>query len=148
MLLDCGNGVFAKLRPTHDYRSVDAVVVSHLHAARRRGSCHGVRRGRPHHGGSAALWFCEGPHFVTTHAGAGAARLVLTHFSDELDAERVPAAAAAYGGEAELAREGAVCEALTAPVSPFGAGERGWCADASARPAAAAANTIDRHVAP
>ncbi len=32
VLLDCGNGVFAKLRRFVDYVDVDAVVVSHLHA--------------------------------------------------------------------------------------------------------------------
>ncbi|MDP9384889.1 MAG: MBL fold metallo-hydrolase, partial [Actinomycetota bacterium] len=32
LLLDCGNGVFAKLRARMDYVDVDAVVVSHLHA--------------------------------------------------------------------------------------------------------------------
>jgi len=32
MLLDCGNGVFAKLREVRDYVDVDAVIVSHLHA--------------------------------------------------------------------------------------------------------------------
>src|ERR1700761_8508199 len=32
LLLDCGNGVFSKLRAVRDYRAVDAVVVSHLHA--------------------------------------------------------------------------------------------------------------------
>jgi ribonuclease BN (tRNA processing enzyme) len=32
VLLDCGNGVFAKLRRYRDYSSVDAVVISHLHA--------------------------------------------------------------------------------------------------------------------
>lgn len=32
VLLDCGNGVFAKLRQHVDYTEVDAVVVSHLHA--------------------------------------------------------------------------------------------------------------------
>ena len=32
LLLDCGNGVFAKLRRHVDYVDVDAVVVSHLHA--------------------------------------------------------------------------------------------------------------------
>jgi ribonuclease BN (tRNA processing enzyme) len=31
-LVDCGNGVFAKLRLRRDYREVEAVVVSHLHA--------------------------------------------------------------------------------------------------------------------
>jgi ribonuclease BN (tRNA processing enzyme) len=31
LLLDCGPGVFAKLRRFHDYARVDAVVVSHLH---------------------------------------------------------------------------------------------------------------------
>jgi ribonuclease BN (tRNA processing enzyme) len=32
VLLDCGPGVFAKLRRVHDYARVDAVVISHLHA--------------------------------------------------------------------------------------------------------------------
>ena len=32
VLLDCGNGVFAKLRERRDYVAVDAVVISHLHA--------------------------------------------------------------------------------------------------------------------
>jgi ribonuclease BN (tRNA processing enzyme) len=31
-LIDCGNGVFAKLREHIDYVDVDAVVISHLHA--------------------------------------------------------------------------------------------------------------------
>ena len=32
MLLDCGNGVFAKLREHRDYTDLDAVLISHLHA--------------------------------------------------------------------------------------------------------------------
>lgn len=32
LLLDCGNGVFGKLRLYRDYVDVDAVVISHLHA--------------------------------------------------------------------------------------------------------------------
>ncbi|HVP01235.1 MAG TPA: MBL fold metallo-hydrolase [Solirubrobacteraceae bacterium] len=32
VLLDCGNGVFGKLRARCDYTEVDAVVISHLHA--------------------------------------------------------------------------------------------------------------------
>jgi ribonuclease BN (tRNA processing enzyme) len=32
LLLDCGNGVFAKLRRLDDYQRVDAVLISHLHA--------------------------------------------------------------------------------------------------------------------
>jgi ribonuclease BN (tRNA processing enzyme) len=32
LLLDCGNGVFSKLRPVCDYIDVDAVVISHMHA--------------------------------------------------------------------------------------------------------------------
>jgi ribonuclease BN (tRNA processing enzyme) len=32
ILLDCGNGVFSKLRRYRDYTAVDAVVISHLHA--------------------------------------------------------------------------------------------------------------------
>jgi ribonuclease BN (tRNA processing enzyme) len=32
LVLDCGNGVFSKLRRHRDYVDVDAVVISHLHA--------------------------------------------------------------------------------------------------------------------
>ena len=32
MLIDCGNGVFSKLRRFRDYLEIDAVVISHLHA--------------------------------------------------------------------------------------------------------------------
>src|SRR5438874_6170488 len=32
LLVDCGNGVFSKLRRYRDYVAVDAVVISHLHA--------------------------------------------------------------------------------------------------------------------
>ena len=32
LLVDCGNGVFGKLRRYRDYAAVDAVVISHLHA--------------------------------------------------------------------------------------------------------------------
>jgi ribonuclease BN (tRNA processing enzyme) len=32
LLIDCGNGVFSKLRRFADYTDVDAVVISHLHA--------------------------------------------------------------------------------------------------------------------
>jgi ribonuclease BN (tRNA processing enzyme) len=32
LLVDCGNGVFSKLRRFADYADVDAVVISHLHA--------------------------------------------------------------------------------------------------------------------
>jgi ribonuclease BN (tRNA processing enzyme) len=32
LLLDCGNGVFSKLRRYRDYTAVEAVVISHLHA--------------------------------------------------------------------------------------------------------------------
>jgi ribonuclease BN (tRNA processing enzyme) len=32
LVLDCGNGVFSKLRRFHDYSEVDAVLISHLHA--------------------------------------------------------------------------------------------------------------------
>jgi ribonuclease BN (tRNA processing enzyme) len=55
-------------------------------------------------------------HMTPAEAGeharrAGARRLVITHISDELDLDAARAAAsAAYGGEAELAAEGAVYE--------------------------------------
>ncbi|MCA1682851.1 MAG: MBL fold metallo-hydrolase, partial [Actinobacteria bacterium] len=32
IVLDCGNGVFGKLRRYRDYCAIDAVVISHLHA--------------------------------------------------------------------------------------------------------------------
>ena len=32
LLLDCGNGVFSKLRHYCDYVDLDAVLISHLHA--------------------------------------------------------------------------------------------------------------------
>ena len=32
LLLDCGNGVFSKLRLFRDYTDLDAVLLSHLHA--------------------------------------------------------------------------------------------------------------------
>ena len=32
VLIDCGNGVFSKLRLFRDYVDVDAVAISHLHA--------------------------------------------------------------------------------------------------------------------
>lgn len=32
VLIDCGNGVFSKLRRFRDYTRVDAIVISHLHA--------------------------------------------------------------------------------------------------------------------
>jgi ribonuclease BN (tRNA processing enzyme) len=32
LVLDCGNGVFSKLRPRVDYVDVDAILISHLHA--------------------------------------------------------------------------------------------------------------------
>ena len=32
LLLDCGSGVFAKLRGAVDYHAVDAVLITHLHA--------------------------------------------------------------------------------------------------------------------
>jgi len=48
---------------------------------------------------------------VTPHNVAGARRLVLTHFSDELDPEWARAQASeGFGGPVELAHEGAVYE--------------------------------------
>jgi len=32
VLLECGNGVFAKLRRARDYTRIDAIVISHMHA--------------------------------------------------------------------------------------------------------------------
>ncbi len=222
LLLDCGNGVFSKLRSAVDYRSIGEVLISHLHAdhfldlvpfsyalanALRKGEL-GEVRSRPSlrvpAGGHALLrrivgsWgsadlvddafaiteyepgdvlslgplqvrFREVPHFVRSHAveltsdgtrfvfgadsapnqalvefaqgadllmveatlstpeqgperghmtpreagehgaAAHARRLVLTHFSDEMDPSWAAAEAAdSYGGQVELAHEGAV----------------------------------------
>lgn len=217
LLLDCGSGVFAKLRLVCDYTEVDAVLLSHLHADHfldlvpySYALLHGAHRGaRPRlhapsgagelfrrvvgawgsddlietafdldeYDGGAALplgpltaRFHPVPHFTTTFAidlssdggarftfsadcgpndavvelaagtdlllieatlpspgddddrghltpreagehgrRAGARRLVLTHYSDQLDAQQVAAdAAEGFGAEVELAREGAV----------------------------------------
>jgi ribonuclease BN (tRNA processing enzyme) len=221
LLLDCGSGVFGKLRDRVDYAALDGIVLSHLHAdhvldlvpyaaaltygprrppapialhappgAREafRRICSGggmdpghverafaLREYAPAQAvrvGSLELRFCAVPHFVPTWAidvasdrggrltysadtgpsgdltefargtdlllieatlpepegqgarghltpaeageharAAGAARLVVTHVSDELDAGWVRSQAAeGYGGEAQIAREGAVYE--------------------------------------
>jgi ribonuclease BN (tRNA processing enzyme) len=221
LLLDCGNGVFAKLRAAVDYRSVGEILISHLHAdhfldlvpfsyalanaARSSGPDHGSRPmlhlptggrevlrrivgswgseelvddafaiaeydpGDELQLGPVHVRFREVPHFIRANAvelatesgrfvfgadcapnpalvefardadllmveatlprpesgpdrghmtpreagehgaAAGARRLVLTHFSDEMDSGWAAAeAAAGYGREVELAHEGAV----------------------------------------
>jgi ribonuclease BN (tRNA processing enzyme) len=219
LVLDCGNGVFSKLRRFRDYRDIDAVLISHLHADHfldlvpfSYALIHGPRRGpdhpRPHlhvPDGAGDLFrrvvgcwgaaelietafdlreytasetlplgplktrFREVPHYTRTFAvdlsdghgrltysadcrpndglvelatgadlllieatlpqpedegerghmtareagehgrRASVRRLVITHITDELDAQRAVAEAqAGYGGEVELAREGAV----------------------------------------
>jgi ribonuclease BN (tRNA processing enzyme) len=230
LLLDCGNGVFSKLRCVCDYVDVDAVLISHLHADhfldlmpfsygltyaprqqpvpvagwpgtsaparpdlyapvggadvfRRVSGAWGTeelveRAFRLHHYdapdeltiGPFAVRVCEVPHFTPTYAielsladgrrltysadcgpneelvrfardtdlllieatlprpertgvrghltpaeagehgrRASARRLILTHYSDELDAEWARAqAVGTYGGDVELARDGAV----------------------------------------
>ncbi|MFL5845670.1 MAG: MBL fold metallo-hydrolase [Solirubrobacteraceae bacterium] len=215
LLLDCGNGVFGKLRSLVDYTSVDAVVLSHLHAdhfldlvpfsyaltySPQRSGARPVLHAPPGAGeifrrivgawgnddlvdsafdlreysgseelavGSLRVRFGLVAHFVQTfavelsagagrfvfgadtgpsdglvgfatgaevlmveatlespdeghltaeqageHAArAGVGRLVLTHITDELDAERArEAAAASFGGPVEVAREGATYE--------------------------------------
>ncbi|MFZ0043779.1 MAG: MBL fold metallo-hydrolase [Solirubrobacteraceae bacterium] len=229
LLLDCGNGVFSKLRKFCDYVDVDAVLITHLHADhfldlvpfsyalsyaprqqpvavggwpgtdsparpalyvpngapavfRKVVGCWGnddlvdkafaIHEYTEHDEltvGPLSIRFCEVPHFTKTYAvelasnglrmtfsadcspneqlvdfardtdmllieatlprpertgkrghltpseagehgrAAGARRLVLTHYSDELDAEWARAEAVeSYGGEVELAHEGAV----------------------------------------
>jgi ribonuclease BN (tRNA processing enzyme) len=205
LLLDCGNGVFGKLREAIDYLEVDAVILSHLHADHcfdvvtfsyalsvgpRAGAVHpqlhvppGARDTLRRLGGCLGdetliagafavaeydsavtlslgpftVRLCEVPHFVVTFSAdcrpndelavfaagtdlllaeatsvkaegpmdqrghltareagelarvARAGRLVVTHFSDELDAEHVAAeATAGYGAPVQLAAEGAV----------------------------------------
>jgi ribonuclease BN (tRNA processing enzyme) len=217
LLLDCGNGVFAKLRSHVDYCAVDAVLISHLHADHffdvvpySFALSYGLRQSPPRPAlhappgatgqlatigaclgdeslisnafsvteydpartltlGPLQVSLCEVPHYVLTHAvqitapgsgrftfgadcrpnealprfasgsdlmiveatlreperfgtrghltareagehgrSAGARRLVLTHFSDELDPLQIAAeGAAGFGGEVELAHEGA-----------------------------------------
>jgi ribonuclease BN (tRNA processing enzyme) len=219
LLLDCGNGVFSKLREAIDYLDVDAVLLSHLHADhcfdvvpfsysllvsprspthhpalhappgardtfRRLGGCLGDEGliggafdvseydpAAPLAIGPLTARLTEVPHFVLTHAvdlqtasgarltfsadcrpndalarlaagtdlllceatamvadepleqrghltareagelgrATGAGQLVVTHFSDELDADRVHAeAVAGFGGPVRLAAEGVV----------------------------------------
>ena len=57
LLLDCGSGVFSKLRSVVDYRSVGEVLISHLHADHfldlvpfSYGLANGVRTGGPRNG--------------------------------------------------------------------------------------------------
>jgi ribonuclease BN (tRNA processing enzyme) len=218
LLMDCGNGVFARMREFVDYASVDAVLVTHLHADhffdvvpysfalsygvrsdtprpalhappgaidcfRRLGGCLGDESlvsgafavseydGRQTLAlGPLEVSLCEVPHYVRTHAvqitapgsgrftfgadcrpndelvrfaadsdlfvieatlsepesfgyrghltaheagehgaAAGARRLVLTHFSDELDPGRIGSEGSdGFGGPVELAQAGAV----------------------------------------
>jgi ribonuclease BN (tRNA processing enzyme) len=229
LLLDCGNGVFSKLRCVCDYVDVDAVLISHLHADHfmdllpfSYGLTYAPRQqpvavagwagtntpARPHlyapqgaaemfrqitslfgaddlverafhvhqygspdelHVGPFTIKLREVPHFTTTFAAdlasngsrftygadcgpnnalvelardtdllmieatlprpertgerghltpseagehgrrAGARRIVLTHYSDELDSEAALAdAISTFGGEVEMARDGAV----------------------------------------
>jgi ribonuclease BN (tRNA processing enzyme) len=229
LLLDCGNGVFSKLRGLCDYVDVDAVIISHMHAdhfldlvpygyalryaprqqpvpvggwpgtdtparprlylpagggalLRRVVSCwgsedlidsafevHEYEAGDTVSVGTLTVSFCEVPHYIATFAVelaanggrftfgadcrpnrelvdfardtdllmieatlprperdgvrghltareagehgrfAAARRLVLTHYSDELDPEVTRAeATASFGGEIDMAREGAV----------------------------------------
>lgn len=219
LLLDCGTGVFARLREVHDYLMVDAVLITHLHSDHffdlvpfSYALEHGLRRGGrpapqlhapPHAGdvlrGTVGAWsdpelvptafdlheydprapltlgpltvrFCEVPHYTTTYAvrltdgaasltfsadtgpspelvdfardtdllliegtlaepgdadearghltareagehgrQAGARRVVITHFSDELDAGRIRAdATAGFGAPVDLAQAGEV----------------------------------------
>ncbi|MBA2514716.1 MAG: MBL fold metallo-hydrolase [Solirubrobacterales bacterium] len=224
LLLDCGSGVFAKLRARLDYTGLDAVLITHLHAdhvldlipfasaltysprrqqrAPARPSLHAPPGARerlaamcagssmaPEHiersfalreydpgeelvVGELRVRFCPVPHFVPTNAvqvtsGSGGrftfsadtapseslvefaagsdlllieatlpspepeaprghltaeeagehgrlarvGRVVLTHISDELDADGARSEAArGFGGEVEIAREGAVYE--------------------------------------
>ncbi len=218
LLMDCGNGVFSRLREFVDYADVDAVLVTHLHADHffdivpySFALSYGMRRDSPHPAlhappggidcfrrvsgclgdeslvsgafavseydgrhsltlGPLQVSLCEVPHYVRTHAvqitaagcgrftfgadcrpndelvrfaadsdllvieatlsepenfgyrghltareagehgaAAGAGRLVLTHFSDELDRAHVESEGAdGFGGPVELAHAGAV----------------------------------------
>jgi ribonuclease BN (tRNA processing enzyme) len=56
LLLDCGNGVFSKLRRFADYLEVDAVLISHLHADHFLDLI------------PFAVRFCEMPHYTLTYA--------------------------------------------------------------------------------
>src|SRR5947208_3351344 len=104
VVVDCGNGVFSKLRRFRDYTRVDAVVISHLHAD------HFLVEAtlpRPERSG-------ERGHMTPREAGehardARAKRVVLTHISDELDELWAREEAhRGFGAPVEVAREGAV----------------------------------------
>src|SRR5437899_2206733 len=113
-LVDCGNGVFSKLRRFRDYATVDAVVVSHLHADHFLDFAPGAdillieaTLPRPERTGMRG-------HLTPREAGeharaAGVKHVVLTHISDELDelwARRE--GEAGFGAPVEIAKEGAV----------------------------------------
>ena len=175
LLLDCGNGVFSKLRGQLDYVDFDAVLISHLHAA--EDLIESAFDLAEYDGpdslslGPFTIRFCEVPHYTRPFAveiaddggrltysadcspneqlvdfaratdlllieatlsrpertgsrghltpaeagehgrRAGARRVVLTHFSDELDPDLARAEASeACGAPVELAHEGAVYE--------------------------------------
>src|SRR2546430_1854831 len=116
VLLDCGNGVFAKMRRLVDYVDIDPVVISHPHAAPFQDLTDFARRTdlllveatlpRPEPTG------IRGP-LPPAEAGehgskAGAAQLVITHISDELDQQWAQQEAAkTFGREVSVAQEGA-----------------------------------------
>src|ERR671935_55177 len=143
VVVDCGNGVFSKLRRFRDYTRVDAVVISHLHAEHFL-ETFAIRVESSLGGGAFAFGADSRPtdelvefaheadlllieatlprpertgergHLTPREAGehgraAAAKRLVLTHISDELDAEWArKEARAVFDGPVEVAREGAV----------------------------------------
>src|SRR5438046_117633 len=132
VVVDCGNGVFSKLRRFRDYTAVDAVIISHLHADHfldlvpfayaltyaprqqpvavdRWPGTDAPARPRLLPGRSG-----RGGHLTPREAGehgkaAAVRRIVITHISDELDVLWARAEAEdAFGGPVEIAREGAI----------------------------------------
>src|SRR2546428_723118 len=122
VVVDCGNGVFSKLRRFRDYTPVDAVIISHPHAdhfldlvpfayaltyaPRQQPVAVDRRPGTD----APARPRLLAPREAGEHGKAAAVRrIVITHISDELDVLWARAEAEdAFGGPVEIAREGAI----------------------------------------
>src|ERR687894_167319 len=122
VLVDCGNGVFAKLRERIDYVDVDAVVLSHLHADHFLDLvpyAYALTEALADFARDADLMLVEAtlprpertgmrghltPEEAGGHArGAAAKQLLLVHISDELDADWArDEAAEVFGGPVEV----------------------------------------------
>ena len=90
LVVDCGNGVFGKLRERIDYTEVDAVAITHMHADHffdlfpysPTASPHPAPAARP--GGGLARYAASGPAPLIAPVGAGAIlRSIASAWGDE-----------------------------------------------------------------